>query len=315
MCRPKSRTSRSGKSRMANGCSSAVRHSASKSTGSRQQQALLLRAEHRRPVNPCVTFRVHRVGCSQLAEIRTHQVGAVAGAQQPAIHHLARAVLACSDVLTDLLAYIASKFGPIARRTAVAILVVKKVLIGHCLRMTLCGSAQNSVPDQWRGSSEGLRSALTRLGTGVIDHFQNFLPFYLPIAKTRSHQRACQDNAPVSPLPANPDVDKLRVQHYPAKTLQHRFKCRVSVIWAGQTDRLHSDHWIGGTRQRLLQVQIATGGQHQTCITGQWRQLHGYLLATALCLTTIGVDGFDQLRIVAGQRSTGKDCRVQQGHK
>ncbi len=195
------------------------------------------------------------------------------------------------------------------------ILVVKKVLIGHRLGMTLRSGPQHQVPGQRRGSGEGLRAALACLSAGVVDHFQNLLPLCLPVAKTRRYQRARQHDTPVSPFAADPDVDELRVQHHAAETLQHRLECSVGIVRTGQAYRLHSDHRIGSTGQRLLQVQIATGRQHQTRVAGQRRQFHGHLLAAALRLAAIGIEGFDQLRFVTGQRSTGKNARAQHGQR
>ncbi|MNN68452.1 hypothetical protein D3C81_1841640 [compost metagenome] len=121
--------------------------------------------------------------------MRVHQVGAVAGAGQPAFDDFVHGVLSGGDVFADQLATVAGEFRAIARGTAVAVLVVEVIVVGHVAAVILRDRAQRRVPGQRCGSGERLTATLTRLAARGIELTEQLLPLTLRIPQLGRQQR------------------------------------------------------------------------------------------------------------------------------
>ena len=98
--------------------------------------------------------------------------------------------------------------------------------------MTLGSASQGGVPGQGRGRAEGLGAALAGLVTGAVEHLEDLLAFGLPVSQACRQQRTGQNDAPVTLVVADADIDKLRVQHHAAKAFLHGFHGGLGVTGA-----------------------------------------------------------------------------------
>src|SRR5262245_3239743 len=90
-------------------------------------------AEHLRPVDAVLTLRIHDDGDTHLDETRIHDVFAVRGATEPAVHHLLGRRRSACDVLADDAPEVACATRAILRRAAVASRMRNRIVLRHVL--------------------------------------------------------------------------------------------------------------------------------------------------------------------------------------